>query len=255
MARKSSLTIKELKSLLKARSKFEAVVKTGLEKRIQEALGISAKDKEPGSVVLEEKLYEMMDDLIARRLKANRRSVPLISHRDLRRMNKILLDGMASSDPDFGSEDRRVLEMLMNTVSENILKEVARFADSKDIYEKYWQWIDAVLQLASERGVALTEVFLVDGVYDELTRRVYTKREFRSSLTKNVNMFLSVKTFKRMIFQPIIEIFAEGDKEELREMKQEFERKIIPKIKENIAKIKPIIKVYANEEVARIWST
>lgn len=90
---------------------------------------------------------------------------------------------------------------------------------------------------------------------DEITRRMFTKKQFVALSKKAVNKFVDADVLKKIIFQPMLDIVAtEADEEERRELEQELEAKLMPQLRKTVEKTKVVINTFLGEEVERIYA-
>lgn len=107
-------------------------------------------DKESLLPVVQIKLEEMLIDVIAHRLKRNRRSVPLLTPRIIGRCIGTLIneldEGMSKTERGIA----RVFFADMLVEQCRVLAGMVSLGD-EDAYEHHWKWIRIVLDLAQER--------------------------------------------------------------------------------------------------------
>ena len=124
----------------------------------------------------------------------------------------------------------------------------------KNPYEEYWRWATTVLDLAAERGILPTELLAFENATDEITRRMFTKKQFVVLSKKAVNKLMDADVLKKIIVQPMLDMVAEGDEEERRELEQELETELMPQLRETVKKSKVVINAWLGEEVERIYA-
>lgn len=177
MPKKQTLTVAELKSLFLARFNAEQSEQVKLKARLQQKLGNEAQEEKPGDTAITNKFADWISDLFARRLKQNRRTTPLLSSRDFVRFVHSMINEIAKAEgyePE--AEEHKMFKKFMKAKVENIYEVVhAIMLPSKNPYEECWQWVTTVLDLAAERGVLPTELLALEGMTDEITRRLFTK--------------------------------------------------------------------------------
>lgn len=177
--RKETLTVEELKSLILARSRAEQSKQTKLQERIQSALGQPAQKEGAGDAAFKNKVIDWISDLLARRLKRNRRTVPLLSSRDFTRFFSFILDTIAQMGIELEAAERKNFKKDMKGIFKNVLETIPSMVPrGKNHYEVYWRWARTVFDLAAERGVPPTELLALESATDEITRRLFTKKQF-----------------------------------------------------------------------------
>lgn len=257
MPKKQPLTVAELKSLLLARFNAEQSKQSKLQARLRRELGKEAQEEKPETIGIQNKFADWISDVLARRLKQNRRTVPLLSSRDFVRFVPSMINEIAKVEGDeLEAEDRKMLEKLMKAMFENIFEMVhAMVPPRKNPYEEYWRWVTTVLKLASERGILSTELFAFEEATDEITRRMFTKKQFIALSKKGVNKFVDADVLKKMIVQPMLDmVAAEADEEERRKIEQELETELMPQLRKTAERTKLAINAWLGEEVERIYA-
>ena len=254
--RKKSLTVEELKLLLLARFNIEQSKQAKLQERLQQALGGEVQEKKPEAIAIEKKFADWISDILARRLKRNRRASPFLSARDFVKFVPTILDIIEQAEGEkLDAEERKMFEKFMKAIFENIFEIVRSMVpEGKNPYEEFWRWTQTVLDLAAERGVLPTELFALEGMTDEITRRMFSKKEFVTLYKKAVNKFIDADTLKKILIQPLLDTITEDDEEERREMEKEIETEIMPQLREIVEKSKVVISNFLTDEVARIYA-
>ncbi|MBI2635106.1 MAG: hypothetical protein HYW79_01000 [Parcubacteria group bacterium] len=247
------MTVAELKSLLLARFNAEQSKQMKFQVRLQQELGNEVQEEKPEAIAIKNKFADWISDVLARRLKQNRRTTPLLSSRDFVRFVPSMINEIARTEGvELEAEERKMLEKLM---FENIFEMVhAMVPPRKNPYEEYWRWVTTVLDLAAERGILPTELLALENATDEITRRMLTKKQFVALSKKAMNKFMDADVLKRIIVQPMLDMVAEGDEDEQRELEQELEAELMPQLREVVEKSKLVINIWLGEEVERIYA-
>ena len=124
----------------------------------------------------------------------------------------------------------------------------------KNLYAEYWRWVIMVLDLAEERDIPPTELLALEEANDEIARRMFTKKQFRALSEQAINKTISIKTMKKTLVEPMLDMEAGNDKERRLELEQEIEKKIMPKLLEDIRKRKEALTIFLEQEIRRIYS-
>ena len=257
MLRKQTLTVTELKSLILARFNADKSKQVKLQVRLQQEFGNEVEEKKPEDIAIENKFADLTSGVLARRLKRNRRATPLLSSRDFVRFVLPMISEIEKKEGNqLEVEERKMLEKLVKTMFENLSEIMyTMIPPRKNIYEEYWRWVTTVLDLAAERGVLPIELLTLEEATDEITRRMFTKRQFIALCKRTLNKFMDADVLKKSIIQPILDMVAEGDEEERRELEKEIEVEIMPQLRENVEKSKAVINTFFGEEAKRIYAT
>lgn len=256
MPKKKTLTVAELKSLLIARFNAERPKQEKFQARLQQELGNEVQEKKPEYIEMENQLVDWISDILARRLKRNRRTTPLLSSRDLARFIPFMLNMIAHAEGDeLDVELHKVLEKFLKTMF-NVFLEVmhSKIPPGKNIYEEHWRWINTVLALADESSVLPTELLALEEATDEITRRMFSKKQFVALFKKAMNKFTDVDMLKKSLIQPILDMVSEGDGEKRLDMERELEEALMPQLREIFEKSKLVANAWLNEEIKRIYA-
>lgn len=255
MPKKQTLTVAELKSLLFARFNVEQSMKVELQARLQQALGKETQEEKPETIAIRNKFANWISEVLARRLKRNRRTTPLLSSRDFVRFVPSMISEIEKMEGvELDVESRKMFEKFMKSMFEGIFEMVhSMVPPRKDPYEEYWRWAMTVLDLAAERGIPPTELLALEEAADEIVRRMFTKKQFVTRSKKALNKFTDADVLKKIIVQPMLDMVAEGDEEERHELEQELEAEIMPQLHETTEKYKVVINAWLGEEVERIY--
>ena len=256
MLKKQSLTTAKLKSLLLARFSMEQSRHARLSARLKQELGNELREEKPGVVALKNKLADWISDVLARRLQQSGRTTSLLSSRDFAKFASLMVNEIEKDEGDeLAGEERKTLEKFMRAVFENVFEMVhAMVPPRENLYEEYWRWVTTVLDLAAERGI-LTSEFLALGIAtDEITRRMFTKKQFVALSKRAVRKSMDSEVLKRTILQPMLDMVAEGNEEVRLGLEQELEAEIMPQLRETVEKSKVVFNAWLGEEAERIYA-
>lgn len=255
--KQTTLTEKELELLLITRFKTERSKRMRLHLLVQRELGDEVREEPPELIALEDKCVVSICEVLARRLKQNRRTTSLFSSRDYGRLAPSMMNELLKIEGrELETEERKVLENYMKVIFENLSEMMKGVVlPGKNIYDEYWRWTAIVLDLASERGISPTDLLALEGPTDEITRRLFTKEQFIVLSTKVIDRSTDAARLKKAVLEPMFDLAATRlDQRERRELRNELEKVFYPKLCERLAKTKEVlIKVWLGEEVKRIY--
>jgi len=256
--RKKDIMVEELKQLLIAYFNYNQLRRVEMQKRLQQSLGEEIKKENSKVLAIEENLKGWMADIIAKRLKRNRRNVTLLSSRDF---NKIIPDLLENFEKVEGEEldnkERKMFTKFMKLVFGNIFEILySIIPENENPYDEYWRWVRTVVDLANERGISLMEIISNKENADEVTRRMFTLDQFVVLSKRTINKFVDSDAIKKTIIQPILvlDIISELDEEERKEIEKELEEEVMPQLREIMGKAKVFLNTILEEEVMRIYS-
>lgn len=252
-----SPTVAEIKSLLIARYNAQQSRAAEVRARIQRDLGCQIPEVTPTANEIQDKFINWLSGVLARRLKRNRRTTPLISSRDCVHFVALMNDEVTKAGGDeLEAEERAMLEKFVKTSFDNLSEMAhAMVPTRKNPYEEYWRWIKTVFRLANERGVTPTDLLASTDGADEIARRTLTKKQFIAISKKGIKNFTDADSLKKMLFQTLLAMLPEDDEEGRCKLIQELEAQLMPQLREMVAKAKPVISALLNEEVERIYTT
>lgn len=256
------ISVEELRELLLAEYKIGQSIAQKLQERIQrrsdQPMPVQAED--PRSAIVKDKIIGSLYEMTARRLKRNRREVPLFSKRDIVKLIPQIIGSIEQmSGEKFGTRESVKLKSLFKTILCNLFDiasdgsflpgGVAYVAGKTDQYEAYWRRIRTILALARERNIKPVEC-LTD--QDEITRRLYSKEEYNALFQKVMSKSFDPEILKKAFFQPIIGMFADSP-EELKKIERDFEAELMPQIAGYVKAAKQEVDSFISEAIARIY--
>ena len=121
MPKRQTLTVAELKSLLLARFNAEQSKQAKLQTRFQQELGNEVREEKPEAIAIKNKFTDWISDVLARRLRQNRRTTPLLSSRDFVKFVPSMINEIEGIEGDeFGDEERKMFKKFMKAMFENV---------------------------------------------------------------------------------------------------------------------------------------
>ncbi len=258
MPKKQALTVAELKLLILARFNAEQSKQMKLNLRIQQELGNEVEEEKPETIAIKNKLADWISDMLAHRLKRNRRTVTLLSFQDFVRFVPSMISEMEKMEGDeLDTESRKVLENFTKALIVNSFKTVHEMIilPYENPYEEYWRWIMTTLKLATERSIPPIELLKLESATDEIARRMFTKRQFIVRYRKAMKKFMDINELKKIIVSSTIDMLGiEADEEDRRELERELEAELMPWLRRTVNVSKVVISAWLNEEVKRIYA-
>lgn len=250
MPENPTLTVTELKPLLLAHFGAKLSRQMKLQARLQQELGKEIQEIDSQYIAIMDKLLDWLSGLLAHRLRQNQHTTPLLSSQDFTQF--VLLEVF----PDFelGAVERKTIKRFLDAVLENIVELLMPGHPDENLYEKYWQWVTTVLDLAVERGISPTELLTLETTADEITRRTFSREQYIATLELMTAKLTDIDTLMKLNVQPRLAILSETLSEEERsEIEQRLESKLMPQLREQIDRVKVILRAFLDEEVERIY--
>ncbi|MEK7512402.1 MAG: hypothetical protein AAB575_05330 [Patescibacteria group bacterium] len=252
---KKGITTAELKLLLAAHFEAELRRQAKLADRLNQELGKEVQPEAMELIVIRKSFVDLSSDLLARRLMQKRRTTPLISSRDIIRFSIPIINEMIKDiGGELNIEERKMVSSFIKTAFDSLSNMIHPLALTRgNPYDERWRLVKTVLKLAEERGVLPTELFTSEETADEITRRMFTKKQFLSRFKKAMSVFTDADVMREKILQPMLEMMVGDNEEDRRELEQELGAKIMPQLREIIEKWKVVINTWLGEEVKRIY--
>lgn len=239
-------------------AEIEAILKAFLasEKSAHPPLGgMPTADRPAWIDKFEVETLDWMAHLMAVRLKRNRQSVPLISAADVDGFISAALD-QANEASAFNGErlDPEELEIakkfVINTVM-FVIKVISKF--DEDLYGFYRRKIHITCALAAEQVVGPVKFLASAGAADAVTRRLYTKEQYKARTARFLDDFLNFETIWRSVMAPLIADIGDLDDEEREDLEREAEAELKPAIVAQIAQQRQEAERALDRRVTRIY--
>jgi len=220
------------------------------------ALGQNPPEKPPATLAMEKNFAKNLTLLVAQRLWRNRRSVPMISRRDVRKMGADIIEQIIASDADLRSldaEDKALLRSTFKAVVGNLTDvAAASLPGGKNAYTAAWKWVRTAMRMTEEFGVTPDQLMGTEQLRDELTRRAYTRKRFVAERMRLGKAIMDADKLIGAISGPILRMAGE-DKELRALMETQIEKELKPKIKIAVEKVQEILSQKITEETERIY--
>lgn len=259
--RRKRLSVSEIKALLNARTKVEMAGSEAFKERLAKA-GIetaSQAEKDPQAEELQNRVLDHLTKIIARRLYRRDKTSSLLSKRDLTKISDDLSSELVKAHhSDEPPELQEQTKTLYSNLFKNLLGGIRRITYNKEnAYAEYWRWINMVYRVAKERSVSALDLLVLQDGRDEVTRRLYSRKQFVAFSKRVLKPFLDIKFLRRTVIEPLFNhlVASEKDltKEEEKELRTALENEFIPKIEEGLIKIRQVADEYVHDQVIRIY--
>ena len=249
-----------IKALLIATFRLQQAENEKIQARINTILGVATKNKTPQVLVLLDQLLEQISTLMAIRLLAEDKSVPLLSEEDFGTFISQMLDqigntGIGMPDP----EERKMLEGITNIIFKGVVEMATKSVPVffRDPYEYYANWLTAISQIASERNIAPIAVLGSVESADDITRRLLTMEQYIDQFTSVMENTLNLDNMINSMIQPMIDMLITGEAdlepEEKAEFLKDLKTEVTPQLEEYIRVARQVFDAYFAEEVGRIY--
>ncbi|MEX0713643.1 MAG: hypothetical protein WD278_14985 [Pirellulales bacterium] len=253
------LSVQELRYLIGLHFDFVRATQRRLQKQISKALGEPASENDESSALMA-RLCEFAADVIARRLKRNRRTVPLFAAKDMARFIPTMLDLLQRQQGKrLRADERRQLQCRLKALIAEygqlgLLGNQAE-AGAGSSYEQCWKWVGVVQEVAAERRISPEKAVATPGARDEITRRLSSKRQYTAAMRKKIS---SIEGRMKAYFNQLVQFAQvdEADKEaavEVADVYRDFQRELQHQFKRASEAVKRVATRWLEEEVTRIY--
>jgi hypothetical protein len=253
--KKKALSAEEIKDLFIAQFKIEQEDGMRLTRYVGERTGIIMPEASPEVLAITVEINELVSDIIARRLKRNRRDVALISPRDFKQLVAMWRKKVVT-----GPIQQKTFKSFLRTMLEPICQRVELSVSvGKNPYDEYWRWVHTVQALAAEQGVSPLELFANENpilqivATQEVIRRMFTKEQFLALKRRAIDTLFSVELFKDAVIQMILFGAGEKKQEELAKLAQKIEERIMPQLIDLATNIKKAMMDWYENEAMFIY--
>lgn len=237
-----------LEKILINKFRYDRTIADRLTNQIRSEMGLP--DQSQGLTALLNKMaYEKIAQVVSLRLLENNRSIPLISVDDFDEVLEIIAeDKITESFPGERELTINVLKPAINT----FIQTVMRITDGSDPYDSYWKVVNATVALAEDEDLPLDQPLDPD-MYDEVTRRVYTREQYANQSAVVFELISDPEKLVRMIADPILDSM-DLDEMERSIAEEEVKRMVEVQLKPAFEKMLPLMHKIIDAEVNRIYS-
>lgn len=255
MPQKKIWTVEELRSLILVYIK----VKFSKYLKLQACLNKQISGDEQGDKLdfsINDKFVEYISNIIARRLIRNRYTTPLLSPRDSNGFFRLIIH--LFSEIEAHKFEPYELKMLKKTVefefevASDVVHIIVR--PNRSSYKEYWRFIEIVLELATERNIPPTTLLTLEDATDQITRRMFTRKQFIAAEKRVVNKFTDINVVRKLLVLPLADIMVEMGREH-HELERDIEKELIPLLRKSSKESRATFNTWLNGEVERIYTT
>lgn len=248
---KPMLSFDELKLILTEMLNMQHRINQRMQRYIQRVLGGEVQKENQMNTDLKDKLTDLCSFVIAKRLKRNRRNVQMLSKKDLAGLIPSIVESFEKEeDFKFDDEERSIFEKSIKMVFRELLSAASGTQWS---YDEYWRRVSVIVEVSRVEGVYYPELFSCDGYVDEVMRGWLSRDEFLMYCKDVTSRLSNIKEMRNVFILPTLESLNITDAKERRKAKRELEAKVTPILEEQLWKIREILPLWMNDEVARIY--
>ncbi len=188
--------------------------------------------------------YERMAEVMAPRLVANDRSIPLICVDDF---EELLLRHAETKFPNKFQHEREAIIRVAKPAITTLFLSILKMADGSDPYDHYWKVVNTIASLA-DVSQSLNQP-LSEDLYDEVTRRVYS----REAYVNQINMSFGIVSDPEKLVRLILDSMNLNETQRLMS-ETEILGKLHLQVKPMFEKMLPVMHRIVDNEVNRIYS-
>jgi hypothetical protein len=248
---RSQLTEEGLRELLRARYNN---YKKGVQK-FSDSINVESSEVCPKKIVFNDELSEYLYSLIARRLMLDKTDFQLIDESDFVAFIPSLIDQYVMANNEaISKEERMEIELVLRTMGREFIGVTNDgVLPGRNAYEEYWRWINIVLDLSGEHGIAPAELISFDWAQDEVCRRLYSKEELLQLGEATINKFSSPESIKRMLVEPMFEANPDFSEEEKAGFLAEIDEEVMPIVQKQLEEGSALALRQIKKEADRIY--
>jgi hypothetical protein len=243
--KKSAITIGRLAEMLSIRFRTELKWRLRIERRLAAEMGIENienKENSPVAIAIDDAVNGYVSKLMARRLKRNDRSVPLLVSADLDGAKKSVLAAIEAVNGPLQTKDREEYTRLLETTAGLYVKGIFQMVPSdQNPYDVIWRWIAIVENMCAEHS-DMSLLAIVEVGNDEIVRRMYPKEVYVFLLLKMLEVISNVEAMLHVLL----------DTKEDSQLAKQLEA-LMPMIRQQVANAKQIAIGWIMEEADRIY--
>lgn len=239
----TKLEAKIIESLLMAKFLADRTLSDKCNAVTNEILGVTPPEQSKVDTGITYDMYRVISSMVAVRLMANDRSVPLFSADDIdEAFANFSKNHILSTDQD--SLEALELDYILKTSLKGLLVD--------DPYELYWRLINATVTLLDD-GLLQSDETLSGESYDEVIRRSCTREEY---VTRNEGSIALLAVPEKLItdgINPVLDVLCEGNLDLRAEMEQIFRDAIEKEVLPKFMKLESALRIVMMEEVQRVY--
>lgn len=223
--------------------------------RMKEKTGLTVRES-PEDAAIRALFQDKFASLSASRLLGQRIEGPLFSVEDLADTIPSAIRILEQSKgEELNDEERAFIERMVKASLNSMIKAVSAMTPAdRQPYDEQWRMINAIVDLAVERGISPEELLSSDQGSDELVRRTYTKKEYFDLFSSAIDIFFNAETLKMIYIDSLLDsLGCEG--EDRREMEEEIAADILPEIQKAAEQGKAAYAACIKEEIERIFGS
>ncbi|HSV94801.1 MAG TPA: hypothetical protein VLH94_02405 [Spirochaetia bacterium] len=252
----TNLSVATIEAILVGKFLYEEKRSAQYSQRIQNALGVPVPTTD--SKELSDQLKMFMAGSIAKKLFRNDRSDSLFS---VDECDQLIFDHLYKKfedDTNVNDEDKRLIINSVKLMVSGMVDSIMSLVDGPDPYDQYFKIINTIEFLANEECLPLDEP-LPDELYDEVTRRIYTKEEYVSLNEKGLKLISDPEALLKVLMKPVIDnLLKDLDPEFIQEMREEIEVEMKELVSLQFAplfeKLGKVTKEIVTEETNRLYA-
>ncbi len=257
---RKTLSVDAIKTLLIAHLRMVEERGNRLNNQIRAKLGSPRSEKEKNDEAFTAEFGERVSGIMAKRLKRNRRSVPILSARDFTNMIPWMLEQTKDSvGADLGPidpEDLAIAKKLMKAGLQGMFEQVyAPMISTADPYGEYWRWIVVTIDLAREWNMPAIQIVSSQMGSDEVTRRMYSRTQFVAYCKRAMAGCLKPGNLESVIIEPMLEIVGDINPKHREELRREMRAELMPKLRETIKTGRKRALEWIAQETARVYGS
>jgi len=251
MLDKNTLTVAEIAVALRV---LFLVEKRAQERTIEVlalASGTPVPKIEPEIELIQAKVFEHLASVLAERLERGDYTVPPLTS-DV--FAAIMNDAEQDRPGRLGYEESEVFKKAIAQIYTGVTQALEEEGETVcGVHEVYWKKIEILLDTARDYCGPVRALPAIHDVYERLVRGMFDKDKFVSFHLRKIEKMMTVESYKRLCFGPLMDMLAEGNEDDRRELEELFNFSLFPQIEALIETHKPILIAFVRSEAERIF--
>jgi len=281
------LSAATIEAILNGKFLYEERLSASYSQKVQNAFGMPAMVS-PDSAVLSRNIKTVMAQSMAKKLVANDRNVPLFSvdecdqlisefldkkfneearkeamslfctpsmdDETVEKMVKFALDSGACGVDE---EEKKLIKESIKPMINSMVEFVLDMTGESDPYDRFYKIIGTIEFLANKQMLPLDQP-LPDELYDEATRRIYSKEEYTALNEKGLILVSDPESLLKTLIKPLVDnllkdVDPETAAEAREEIEEEMKKHVSAKLNPIFEKLAQVTKEVIAEETNRLY--
>lgn len=251
---RKSLTAEEIKTIIMRRDAAQWADSRRWSNYMTAGLNAPEEPENPALERVVTNARERIAEIIAQHLVSDEGRDPLVTEEEIDSvLNAVTYEFLEEANV-LDSEERLMAERMIKASRTSMMQNFFQGGSMrKNSFDGYWEDLQPALELATERGIPATEIFLDPGTRDELIRRSQTREQFIAAKTEGHAEIYQAEKMAALLIDSLLAAVAWDSDAERQEAEAEFRASLLPKMQEKVELARPIARAWIAAEALRIF--